>query len=1283
MKQSWSDHKQFLDVISMKFALFYHPNCRCLPWFKPKFELWSTRSFKWPSHAFVCSFFQIEYQVGESETTSASKEQEVSLHANVQGVLRKAEAGLKHSRKQGTEKQTSRERYKSEMVVRGHAPDPDTLVIPRADSPAMLSHVLRPICDVIPLKDWTSELKSICKGMFRSEAFCFSQLPDAPNPDNGNTETLEFLFEAKKHFQCGEAAIPMVGYKIDTDSAVLVQDPRLRSFVKEQQVTTQWECAMTCMNSSRCAVASFADEKCQLCDLEELPIGRRRKELKQIVRNEHCLASIIPCGPNMPCSIFVRKMSQALQEEMPRENPPIIKNFHLGIPLFQASRVIGDVIGRNTLAVRIHKEQNKIAICDFYREHTLPDERVVPSEVMNGYATGFAMKCMQSRPDVAADGLAVRIHIEAKPCFAKKKPETGKDRSKRSLSERNLEWLKSNLGQIHSMGRTYQSALAGEDFEENNDTHAVAGNIIGVDQPLQVKAMTSSQEDFWSGARRFGAFFGQLFFGNDENFEEAEEDQPKVNATDTGKSGKQLLGYLQWMTPISYFTGKVLYKQATTAYNYVHHFLYPPSDHGKHTDDPEPEYVRIVGTCDFYDASQVMIEHRNLKFCERDKYCNMKNGQFFKTRIFELQKTTEWRWIILSTDIWLQRTNSGSTGIGGFSCENVIQCLFGPCPFSCFGIRSVRNKCFCSVCMFVTFACTLDSENHENMSLVFHIICSSTDCWLVPLSAIVGFNSAHTVFVFPRMYLSKATMHCHLAAQTLPDVLSCFRSDQCSPQMESLLVDAHKFVCTWQYPSTDCWLVPRNASIVFYSVHTGRLCFGVGFLVCEFSSQNRERVNLCFDISSSDCSFVPRCAFVVLHCTCGQCNFAFDCRLYISVAFNSHNRHKCFFLCFTAFVLQLIVDWCKNTFVLWNPEQDCICHFVACVCPMSFHGVLIWKKKGQDNIFCQLSSEKQTAPTFEMSFPQRKKFLDKLFGFRFQIGVTHHWRMASLHLMVMWSSSNKVQEAGTFISLHLEIPAPHTFSGQVECRLGYLERFFLKFRLPVRIGGLPVRIEPLSPCPITVVECNQQGNGSKNKVSKWLNEACCFPNIFCSHGESRKVKKGESKVVTRFLLFVSESSGCGFCLRPIIIISVLDAMEISFHLFLGYDTITSVSNGIFGCFCWSKVTEMLRSWKMIRLISLSTHYVWVYSEIHCISFQVLCLLTLGNTDISPLRIRWGEQFELVSPLMGIECWISMPLQLRLLTLGNTDNWPLRIRWGEQFFASFPFDCNWMWISTLL
>ena len=550
-------------------------------------------------------FLQIEYQIGSSEKTSASREQDVSLHATVQGVLRKAEAGLKHGRKQGTEKTETSERYSSEMVVLGHEPDPDTLVIPRADNPAMLDHVLRPICDVIPVDDWDSETRSLCKEMFQSEAFCFSQLPDSPNPDNGNTETLEFLFEAKKHFQCGEAAIPMVGYKMNLDAAHWT--PATRRLMNQENITTQWECAMACMRSSTCAVANFVQEQCFICNVQELRTGNRRNDVNKIVRNEHCLASIIPCRPDVPCSVFVRKMSQALQEEMPRADPPIVKSFHLGMPLFQASRVIGDVVGRNTHALRIHKKQNMNDFCDFFRDHTIPDERVVPSEVMDGYATGFAMKCMESRPGIAADGLAVRIQVEAGPCFMQKKPAAGTPRNKLTMAERTHLWLKQNHGGVQSVLKVYASGLAGEEFEEeNSNSTAMARRIFN------------------------------LFFKNGVFEEDMHLPHPKTNETDR-KSGTELLGILQILSPLNYWSAKILYKQAARVFNEVHEYMYPSSDDGKHKDDPEPDYVRIVGTCDFYDSSQVMIEHRHNRFCENDKFCNMKNGQFFKTGIFELK----------------------------------------------------------------------------------------------------------------------------------------------------------------------------------------------------------------------------------------------------------------------------------------------------------------------------------------------------------------------------------------------------------------------------------------------------------------------------------------------------------------------------------------------------------------------------------------------------------------------------------------------------------------------
>ncbi len=210
---------------------------------------------------------QISYGESKAFEDVSKYSQDVSMSADASYMFVHASASAEHGSETSRQSKTSKAKKITRMQYLGAQPDPETGIIPRSTSPALIEKKLEPICYLIK----GSILKKECHKFLRSKAFCFTGLPPQPSSQvEGHDEMLESLFKMKTYGRCGDVGLPLIGWKanpnwgFDSPSLSRIDKDTYFEYLSKHE-GDQVSCLAACAQRKNCVLASVFNGGCTHC----------------------------------------------------------------------------------------------------------------------------------------------------------------------------------------------------------------------------------------------------------------------------------------------------------------------------------------------------------------------------------------------------------------------------------------------------------------------------------------------------------------------------------------------------------------------------------------------------------------------------------------------------------------------------------------------------------------------------------------------------------------------------------------------------------------------------------------------------------------------------------------------------------------------------------------------------------------------------------------------------------------------------------------------------------
>jgi len=200
------------------------------------------------------------------------------VSAKVENIY--ASGSVKHdsSSSQSSQEESGSGRTKTSVSFIGAEPDPETMIIPTAETPGIVQNQLGPICDLLD----NEYIRSECEQFIASDSFCFAQLPDRADVNFQYTNMIEHLFQMRTFAHCANVGFSALGMKMNPH---LVDERSRHLFFEAIEHTRQRECLMACAEDESCAVSTFQNGHCFICNSETLE--PRNIKLYEIFGRDH------------------------------------------------------------------------------------------------------------------------------------------------------------------------------------------------------------------------------------------------------------------------------------------------------------------------------------------------------------------------------------------------------------------------------------------------------------------------------------------------------------------------------------------------------------------------------------------------------------------------------------------------------------------------------------------------------------------------------------------------------------------------------------------------------------------------------------------------------------------------------------------------------------------------------------------------------------------------------------------------------------------------------------
>ena len=283
---------------------------------------------------------------------------DMRLTADFSSMYVDVSGGFQRDQSETSKASSAQSSKESTMVYLGEKPDPITEQFSESLKPGILHKIEGTLCDLLTTDNPVQQLvKRDCERYVKSDLFCFNDLIWELNHDNEYENLRQSVFQMKMYERCGHVGIPMIGYKIA--DRFLHGKPRLTPRMKAlekhggasplfekvaenvfgRQVKNMKDCHQACGESKSCALASFADGSCHVCNkapagfkdgivdmftiededdrkhcalLRDTKLGikpfpndthcRVQVESRMLEGNSgHCAESLVPCKPSENC----------------------------------------------------------------------------------------------------------------------------------------------------------------------------------------------------------------------------------------------------------------------------------------------------------------------------------------------------------------------------------------------------------------------------------------------------------------------------------------------------------------------------------------------------------------------------------------------------------------------------------------------------------------------------------------------------------------------------------------------------------------------------------------------------------------------------------------------------------------------------------------------------------------------------------------------------------------------------------------------------------------------